>query len=34
MLGILANNADNPIALDNFALVANGLHAGSNFHSL
>jgi len=32
MLGILAYNANNPIALDNFAFVANRLHARSNFH--
>jgi len=34
MLGILANNANNPIPLDNFALIADGLHARSNFHFL
>jgi len=34
MLGILAYNANNPIAFDDFAFVADGLHACSNFHSL
>jgi hypothetical protein len=33
MLGILANYANNPIPLDNLAFVADGLHAGSDFHS-
>jgi hypothetical protein len=34
MLWILANNANNPIPLYNLAFIANGLHAGSDFHSL
>jgi hypothetical protein len=32
MLGILANNANNPIPLDNLAFITDGLHAGSDFH--
>jgi len=34
MFGILANNADNPIPFNNLAFIANGLYAGSDFHSL
>ena len=34
MLGIFTNNADYPIPFDYFAFIANGLHAGFNFHSL
>ena len=32
MFGILANNADNPIPLDNFAFVANRFNTRPDFH--
>ena len=32
MLGVFANNHDFALALDDFALLAHGLHGRSNFH--
>ena len=34
MFGILANNADYPISLDNFAFIANWFNTCPDFHPL
>jgi hypothetical protein len=34
MLGVLANDTDNPVPLNHLAFVANRFHTGSDFHPL
>jgi len=34
MFGILTNDTNNTIPLDNFTFIADGFYACSNFHSL